>query len=445
MIEEDENLHKPKSIHAYPTKDFFIRMITRDISLRDCIFDLLDNSLDGARRNFSIQNHENCFSQFEVNISFDRNNFKITDNCGGISLSDAIDYAFHFGRRSDSPFEVKGGIGLYGIGMKRAVFKIGRKSKISSEAENDCFVVSINVDSWERSPEWDFEYEDAQKNHSRGVRIEISDVYPEIGSTFSDPNFRNELIKTIARDYAFFIDKGLTVTVCREKVPQSRYQLKQSEDLSPTVDQYTDDGVEVKIVAGLIDSLPNEIPDDIKPKDVERYGWFVVCNDRIVLSADKTDLTVWGNDNFQMWHPQYNGFAGFVFFNSEDQRKLPWTTTKRNLDEENQLYRRTLEKMKKITKEFISYTNRRKADLEMAKTAEEKTNPIDITKLYSPKSLIMPRLSGNTSKEEEVTISYKKKRREVDEIKNHLENPTMSAKDVGKHTFDYFRSTELGK
>lgn len=33
---------------AFPTKAFFVRMITRDISLEDCILDLIDNSVDGA-------------------------------------------------------------------------------------------------------------------------------------------------------------------------------------------------------------------------------------------------------------------------------------------------------------------------------------------------------------------------------------------------------------
>lgn len=33
---------------ANPTKAFFVRMITRDITLEDCIFDLIDNSIDGA-------------------------------------------------------------------------------------------------------------------------------------------------------------------------------------------------------------------------------------------------------------------------------------------------------------------------------------------------------------------------------------------------------------
>lgn len=60
-----------------------------------------------------------------------------------------------------------------------------------------------------------------------------------------------------------------------------------------------------------------------------------------------------------MWHPQYNGFAGFVFFKSDDQRALPWMTTKRDLDVASPLYRRALVRMKTITDAFIAYTNAR--------------------------------------------------------------------------------------
>ena len=35
---------------ANPTKEFFVRMLTRDITVDDCILDLIDNSVDGAWR-----------------------------------------------------------------------------------------------------------------------------------------------------------------------------------------------------------------------------------------------------------------------------------------------------------------------------------------------------------------------------------------------------------
>ena len=38
-------------ILAEPTKSFFVEMFTKDIPLEQAVLDLVDNSIDGARRN----------------------------------------------------------------------------------------------------------------------------------------------------------------------------------------------------------------------------------------------------------------------------------------------------------------------------------------------------------------------------------------------------------
>ena len=59
MPETDSSLIMPKkttlkrnvsadTAAAIPTKQFFVSMLTRDISLADAILDLIDNCLDGA-------------------------------------------------------------------------------------------------------------------------------------------------------------------------------------------------------------------------------------------------------------------------------------------------------------------------------------------------------------------------------------------------------------
>lgn len=39
-----------KTAQGFPTKEFFVGMLTRDIELNDAILDLLDNCLDGVVR-----------------------------------------------------------------------------------------------------------------------------------------------------------------------------------------------------------------------------------------------------------------------------------------------------------------------------------------------------------------------------------------------------------
>ena len=433
-----------KVIHTDPTKDFFVKMITRDISLRDCIFDLLDNAIDGARRTPATEGGH-IFAGHRVDINFDSAQFNIKDNCGGIKLSDAIDYAFHFGRKPHSPTDVKGGIGLYGIGMKRAIFKIGKYCEVVSHAPDASYKVIINVPEWEAQETWDFDYEDVVQIADKGANILITELNDGIAQMLGDPGFKNELLKDIARDYAFFIHQGLHIDVCGSKVPSYKFQLVNSEQVIPAVETYVDDGVSVRILVGLVDELPDDIPDELRPTEVERYGWFVICNERVVLAADKTERTVWGDDDFKVWHPQYNGFSGFVFFSSEDQSRLPWTTTKRELDASSPLYRRAIVKMKILTDQFTKYTNTRKHNLEAARVAEVRTNLIEVSELTVVQPLRMPTLTATSQRSDMVSISYQRKKSEVDEVKRHLGGIGMTNKDMGIKTFEYFREVELGK
>ncbi len=443
-MNQSENNGVEMKIHASPTKDFFVKMITRDIALEDCIFDLLDNAIDGAHRQTVGKEGNRRLDGFWAKISFDLNKFHIEDNCGGIRLSDAIDYAFHFGRRPDASPDVEGGIGLYGIGMKRAIFKIGRKAEIVSNSDS-CFKVLVDVDQWSKAIDWDFDYEDCSADGKSGTDISITQLNDGIGETFSDTAFRNNLLKLIARDYAFFIEKGFIISVEGYSAPSYKYQMKSNAEISPSFESYEDDGVSVRIVAGLVDDLPDDIPDELTPDKVDRFGWYVICNDRVVLAADKSDKTIWGNDNYKVWHPQYNGFAGFVFFDCGDQRKLPWTTTKREVDSSSPVYVRAIAKMKAVSNEFSAYTNRRKADLSAAREAEKGGTRVDVYRVEAPQSIRLPELTKSSGDELLANITYRRPKSELAEIKEHLGSPAMTNRDIGNYTFEYYRNAELGK
>src|SRR5215469_15296234 len=118
---------------ANPTKEFFVRMITQDISLEDCILDLIDNSVDGAWRCEGSQPvglaETADLTKYKITITARPDYFRIEDNCGGMSLHDAANHAFTFGRRKGDE-HTDYSIGVYGIGMKRAVFKLGGNIRI---------------------------------------------------------------------------------------------------------------------------------------------------------------------------------------------------------------------------------------------------------------------------------------------------------------------------
>ena len=430
-----------------PTKDFFVRMVTRDISLNDCILDLIDNCLDGARKRSTKENDESSnvidYNGHYASLKITPEKFIISDNCGGISISDAIDYAFHFGRRPDAPNDGDHSIGLYGIGMKRAILKMGKNIKIHSSTEKEAFICKIDVNDWlSRPDDWDFDMYEAEKIDGTGTIIEINNLYPYISAEFSDTIFQNKLKDIISRDYSIFLDKGFDILINDVSVKGHVFSVKTSDEFRPHRISYQDRGVKVDIIAGM--SAPP--PDDTGPPqrtETSYYGWYVFCNDRVVVAADKSSLTVWGDEEFQNWHYQYNGFIGMVMFSSGDPKLLPWTTTKRDIDESSPLYRRAINEMKSATLPWIEYTNRRKADLEAARETERAALSVSFFKVGENPTFSVPTPPPDKPRIRMTSIQYSKPQSEVKKVAAALGNANMYNYQVGIETFEYFVKNEL--
>ena len=138
------NQENDKAI-AIPTKQFFVSMLTRDISLSDAILDLIDNCLDGALRSSPEGNVD--YSKYSISITLSADKFCIHDNCGGIPRETAKNYAFKMGREPDDERDsTTETIGMYGVGMKRAIFKMGRDALVRTLCKDDAFEVPISSD-----------------------------------------------------------------------------------------------------------------------------------------------------------------------------------------------------------------------------------------------------------------------------------------------------------
>ena len=426
---------------ATPTKEFFVNMITKDISLEDCLLDLIDNCLDGVRRKVGNLENEQLYDSFHAKLDIKPNKFVIEDNCGGISINNAIDYAFHFGRRPDAPDDADSSIGLYGIGMKRAILKIGKNIKIRSSTEDEAFLCTIRVEEWLQHDRWEFDMIENSLIDGTGTVIEILDLYGPIATEFEDATFVNRLTHIVARDYTRFFEKGFKIFINDSLVESYGYTVAAGM-FKAYRKRYEDDGVIVEIVAG----MATPPPDDNEPSEhgETRYiGWFVFCNDRVVLAADKTERTVWGHEGFARWHPQYNGFIGMARFYGKDPKLLPWTTTKRNVDESSPIYRRAVTQMKMATKPWIEYTNRRKADLEAAKRKEAESESVPIFSVEHDSEFEAPPTPEPLVRL--VNIHYQKPLREVQIVAAELGNKNLAYRNVGIETFNFFLENEVSE
>ncbi|MEM6867745.1 MAG: ATP-binding protein, partial [Cyanobacteria bacterium P01_C01_bin.121] len=166
-------------INASPTKNFFVDMLTRDIDLKDAILDLLDNCIDGIQRTLRDTDlPERPYEGFWANIEISEDSFKIEDNCGGIPLEVAERYAFRMGKpKGISDDDDIFTIGTYGIGMKRAIFKMGQSAEVYSQTDDDAFKVIIQPDWLVSDDSWDLPVETvARADEENGTSIEIAEL-----------------------------------------------------------------------------------------------------------------------------------------------------------------------------------------------------------------------------------------------------------------------------
>src|SRR5438552_6498966 len=177
------------TIDAMPTKELYIDMLTRDIALIPEIIDLVDNSADGAKKD----NGEGTLNDYWVRVAISPKEFKVSDNCGGISVETAQKYAFRFGRPPGAPF-VKHSVGQFGVGMKRAIFKIGRTFQVQSTTRTSRFVVEVDVDAWAEMPKWEFEFTDLDEKTKHaaddvGTTITVTRLHRDVAEKFALESF----------------------------------------------------------------------------------------------------------------------------------------------------------------------------------------------------------------------------------------------------------------
>ena len=442
---------------AAPTKEFFVRTLIRDISLDDCVLDLVDNSIDSARNSVdraSDDGEERThpyqlaitgeLAHFEIDLTINEDEFLITDNCGGITFDDAVESAFTFGRLTEEQYD-DWSVGVYGIGMKRAIFKLGEYIEIISthsepeESEQpESFAVQINVPSWllENRDSWDFDIVEADPLPAPGVSIRIPQLTSETRARFQDPAYVGSLRRTLARIYMLPLMQGLQIRVNDEPIVGRRLVLRSDENFTPMRDSYTEGAVHVELLAGMISPPPDDISPDESARGDRDSGWYVVCNGRVVVDADRTTLSGWGEDRLPRWHYQYTGFVGVAIFSSQDASALPMTSTKRGVDTSAPVYRRALIRMYDPTRAWIDYTNARKEDLARSRILEAAARSVEISYVQPSASVRLPSPTKRPT-ERVANVNYSVPLTRMRRLARAFGNANMPFREVGIRAFDY--------
>lgn len=440
--------------NAYPRKHFFFEMFTRDISLQGCILDLVDNSIDGLIRTDRIDVSAEILKPIPtlepaalaklptITITYSGSRFTIDDECGGISRKAAKEDVFTFGHERDA--ETTGHLGVYGIGLKRAIFKIGGQLEMKSRTITEGWEVRQNLREWaekdDELEDWTFPltYVDgAGKRSTAGTKIVLTDLHSEVKDLLQDEAWGNVLLREIAQTYCYFLDRYVRIVVNGDPIAPLKVPIAESGDIKAGIDEFNVDGVDVTLMAGLNG-----------PKDSghERAGWYVLCNARVTISADKTDLTGWGVGGLPGFHSKYVRFVGLVLFHSVEPLKLPWTTTKRGLNRESRVYVTARGRMATVAKPVLSFLSRMYPTDAVAEPVErslaDSVRVVDVRQLVGRGSQAFrsPSVSARAPKTT-VRIQYDAKIRHIDAIRKHVRK-TISANKIGEMTFDYYLEQE---
>jgi len=288
-------------------KRFFVEMLTRDIELEDAILDLLDNCLDGViRTTETALTGRKPYAGYWAKLTLAQNKFVIEDNCGGIPAS-LIERAFGIGRQYD-PTENYRTIGIYGIGMKRAIFKMALESRVESHSTFG-FRVGIDED-WlkdETDTGWKLDYKRTSLDIRKGTRITMNKLRPEIGQQLGSKPFEARLHSFISKHYAIILDKGFRVDINGTRVVPAPLELLaaplasiKSDDpaLAPYMLHQDTGKVTVRMWVGMYQSPPaadgDEEAETEQRQSADNSGWTIICNDRAIVSNDTTILTGWG-------------------------------------------------------------------------------------------------------------------------------------------------------
>jgi len=430
-------------IVAQPTKDLFISMLVKDIELSKAIADLVDNSVDGAQR----LRGDGILEGLYVDMHVSGQNFTIRDNCGGIEVDLARRYAFRFGRPPDMPI-TKHSVGQFGVGMKRALFKLGRRFEIDATAKNSQFHLVIDVDLWRNHDRWEFEFDDLKENlaeipeEQRGTTIKVAPLHEQVSEEFSLDFFLSRLSQELSDAHVETLSRGLTIKLNNQELKHRPIQFKQSDELQPAYVEKNyhlkdRDNVAVRIYTGISESDPS------------LAGWYVFCNGRLVLKADRTSVTGWDYGRLiPRYHNQFARFRGYAFFDSQDASLLPWNTTKNGVDVDSGIYRAAKVEMVNLMRPVITFLNHlddehdrvQATDQRVMEKAVDAAPLVTISDLTASALFVAPHPNVEVRPPKTGRIQYSKPLDEIDKVRTALKVSTL--RDVGEKTFEYFLRLE---
>lgn len=309
-------------------------VVTQDINCFECILDLIDNSIDAAKslviHNLDDQGMPLSYEGVKISLEVSSDGITLHDNCSGISKNAIEERLLVIGEESNQ----KLAIGHFGVGLKRALLKLGNEYSIETCTGGDKYEMSFNANSIAGNTEKPLQARFlGDKNPSTYTTIRIKEpTNSYVREIVNDDAWEKKLRDEFSIRYSIFIKKGLSIQLNESTITPTCPDIKHNPPV--LIQQATlqaAEGIQVHIRAGMHEDYYKTGDPEYNSKNIEsitdQYGWYYVCNDRVIKIATRDKKFGWG----PRWHNEYYGFVGWVYFVG-DVAKLPWNTKKTDID-----------------------------------------------------------------------------------------------------------------
>lgn len=226
-------------VDTQPSKALVVSGITRDASVETCVFDLIDNSIDAARDTLRQAAPPevkgvlpDSYDGFTITLTMDGEGLKLEDNCGGIPIAKLKSMVLTFGKPSTHEM----GIGAFGIGLNRAIFRLGRVSHLKTDTGKQRAELVLETDVYLATEGWDLPAEEFSSTGKIGTELEIRKAPVEIAQQMADRAWVDKLRHELGRRYGRFIAKKLSIriiaTITTTSHARARNDISQDINLS---------------------------------------------------------------------------------------------------------------------------------------------------------------------------------------------------------------------
>jgi len=339
-----------------------LESIAADIDLKRGVLELIDNAIDEWKRRGK--------PNLKVEIGLDVVNQLLSyeDDAGGIK-EENLNMIMQPGGTTRTPDESS--IGRFGLGLKRGIVALSRNAEVVTRFESmDTFKIKID-DLWIKGKSWKIRKYKTAPIQGGSTVINITQVKFDI-----TVEAVSEIRQLLSETYGLLLSNYFTIWLNGELIEPIEF----NNWAYPPYGRYPRDyrffiGIQKRRV--YVNATIGLMPISSQTGD---YGFYVYCNDRLILSHYKDPEIGFTAGLLGYPHPEKAWFRCVIRITGANQ-DMPWNSTKSGLEWSNPIVSRLKSNLLRLSKPYVQLSARlsRDAEAQIGAYPAGKIETVDLT------------------------------------------------------------------